>query len=148
MSTTSRGGEEIDYGPPRYFVPICIQHEHGFFGGPMGYLEMPRDWALAWSTIEIPSSVRLMDKLQEILRRTLPMFSVRQKREISGAVQKILRETNHPELPEGEIKFHLHIPGEEEWSWANITHNGAVSSPSVNPHNEAQDPENNPGRPG
>lgn len=31
------------------------------------------------------------------------MFSVRQKREISEGVQKLLRDTGHPELPEGEI---------------------------------------------
>ena len=35
------------------------------------------------------------------------MFSVRQKREIADAVQRIIRETNHPELPEGEITFNL-----------------------------------------
>lgn len=39
------------------------------------------------------------------------MFSVRQKREIA-----------------------------ETWSWADIRNNGAVTTPSVNPHNEAQDP--------
>ena len=39
------------------------------------------------------------------------MFSVRQKREIADAVQKILRETNHPELPTDEIEFHLHVKG-------------------------------------
>ena len=33
------------------------------------------------------------------------MFSVRQKREIAEAVQRVLRETNHPELPEGDIAF-------------------------------------------
>lgn len=33
------------------------------------------------------------------------MFSLRQKREISEAVQKILRNTNHPELPKGEINL-------------------------------------------
>ena len=37
------------------------------------------------------------------------MFSVEQKRAISNAVQKILRDTNHPELPAGEIKFKLHV---------------------------------------
>lgn len=31
------------------------------------------------------------------------MFSTRQKREIAAAVEKILRETNHPELPDGSI---------------------------------------------
>lgn len=67
------------------------------------------------------------------------MFSVRQKREIADKVQTILRETGHPELPDGEISFHLHVVGAESWSWADIRNNGAVSSPSVNPHNEAAD---------
>ena len=71
------------------------------------------------------------------------MFSVRQKREITEAVQKILRDTNHPELPkEGEISFRLHVNGDEAWSWADIANNGAVANPSVNPHNERQDPDN------
>ena len=39
------------------------------------------------------------------------MFSVRQKREISDKIQQILRETAHPELPEGEISFALHVAG-------------------------------------
>lgn len=68
------------------------------------------------------------------------MFSVRQKREISDAVQKILRATNHPELPEGEIQFILHVEGAESCSWADIRNNGAVLKPGVNPHNEQQDP--------
>lgn len=67
------------------------------------------------------------------------MFSVKQKREISEAVQKILRDTNHPELPEEEISFSLYITGAEFWSWALIRNNGDVYAPTVNPHNEAQD---------
>ena len=67
------------------------------------------------------------------------MFSVNQKRQISDAVQKILRETNHPELPDGEIQFKLHVDGAEGWSWADIQNNGSVDNPSVNPHNEQQD---------
>lgn len=67
------------------------------------------------------------------------MFSVRQKREISLAVQKILRDTSHPELPEGEINFQLHVQGAESWSFAKIRNNGDITNPSVNPHNEAQD---------
>ena len=67
------------------------------------------------------------------------MFSVRQKREIADAVQKILLDTGHPELPRGEISFHLHINGAEWWSWADILNNGAVTNPGVNPHNEVQD---------
>jgi len=68
------------------------------------------------------------------------MFSVNQKREISNKVQAILKETKHPELPDGEIQFKLHVDGAESWSWADIQNNGtfADKSPSVNPWNEAQ----------
>lgn len=68
------------------------------------------------------------------------MFSVQQKRDIADAVQKILRATNHPELPAGEISFTLHVNGAQSWSWADICNNGAVQTPAVNPWNEAQDP--------
>ena len=69
------------------------------------------------------------------------MFSVRQKQLIAEQVQKILRETNHPELPKGEIQFKLHVDGAESWSWADIQNNGVYkdNAPSVNPHNEMQD---------
>ncbi|KKN05333.1 hypothetical protein LCGC14_1088540 [marine sediment metagenome] len=68
------------------------------------------------------------------------MFSVRQKREISEAVQQILMETNHPELPhDSEIQFQLHVNGISKMSWADIRNNGAVADPGVNPHNETQD---------
>ena len=66
------------------------------------------------------------------------MFSVEQKRKIADGVQRILRETNHPELPEGEIHFSLHVFGAEQWSWADIKNNGSVATPDVNPWNEAQ----------
>jgi hypothetical protein len=64
------------------------------------------------------------------------MFSVQQKREIADKIQKILRETNHPELPRGEIEFHIHVKGAESWSWADIKNNGSVLNPGINPHNE------------
>ncbi len=67
------------------------------------------------------------------------MFSVRQKRDLSNSIQKILRETNHPELPIGEITFYLHVDGAESWSWADIKNNGAVKTPGVNNWNEKQD---------
>ena len=67
------------------------------------------------------------------------MFSVREKRDIADKIQKILRETNHPELPEGEIKFHIHIEGAEGWSWADIKNNSTVLNPDINLHNEKQD---------
>jgi hypothetical protein len=68
------------------------------------------------------------------------MFSVKQKRHIADAVQQILRATNHPELPTGEIRFRLHVDGAESWSWADIKNNEAVQQASVNPWNEQQDP--------
>jgi hypothetical protein len=65
------------------------------------------------------------------------MFSIQQKRDISDAVQKILRATMHPELPiSGEITFTLKVVGAESWSWAEIMNNGAVGDPGMNPHNE------------
>jgi hypothetical protein len=67
------------------------------------------------------------------------MFSVAQKRAIADAVQQILRKTNHPELPDTEIQFALHVQGAEPWSCAIIQNNGAVPNPSVNPWNELQD---------
>ena len=67
------------------------------------------------------------------------MFSVRQKREISNAVQKLLRDTDHPELPDGEISFQLHVAGEYNWSWADIQNNAAIPIPSINLHNELCD---------
>lgn len=70
------------------------------------------------------------------------MFSLQQKRQIADSVQKILRATNHPELPSGEIGFTLHVSGAEEWSWADIKNNGAVPAPGINPWNELQDPHN------
>lgn len=64
------------------------------------------------------------------------MFSTQQKRDISEKIQALLRETNHPELPEGEITFNLHVDGKEDWSWADIKNNGQVLNPRSNPWNE------------
>lgn len=64
------------------------------------------------------------------------MFSAQQKREIAEKVQAVLRETQHPELPAGEIQFLLHVDGAASWSWADIRNNGAVTDPGVNPWNE------------
>jgi len=67
------------------------------------------------------------------------MFSVRQKRELAEAIQQLLAETNHPELPHGEIQFTLHVQGSNPWSWADIRNNGAVTNPDINQWNEQQD---------
>ena len=55
------------------------------------------------------------------------MFSVQQKRDIADKIQTILRETNHPELPKGNIRFQIHVDGAESWSWADIQDNGSVT---------------------
>jgi hypothetical protein len=65
------------------------------------------------------------------------MFSVQQKRDIADKVQAILRETRHPELPDDEIQFLLHVDGVGSWSWADIRNNGAVSNPGINPWHES-----------
>jgi hypothetical protein len=67
------------------------------------------------------------------------MFSLSQKRWIAHEIQKILRSTNHPELPEDEIRFSIHVEGKEKWSFADIRNNGDVLNPSVNSWNEFQD---------
>lgn len=67
------------------------------------------------------------------------MFSVREKRDIADKIQKILRKTNYPELPNYEIKFHLHVEGTEGWSWADIKNNGTVLNSEINPWNKKQD---------
>ena len=68
------------------------------------------------------------------------MFSVQQKRSIASQVQRILRDTNHQELPEGEISFTLYVSGKGPLSWAHIQNNGNVITPDINPWNELQDP--------
>lgn len=65
------------------------------------------------------------------------MFSVSEKRKIAEGVAELLRATGHPELPRtGPIRFALHVDGAEEWSWADIKNNEAVTTPGVNPWNE------------
>jgi len=66
------------------------------------------------------------------------MFSIAQKREIAEKVQEVLRSTDHPELPAGEIGFALHVNGNEWWSYAEIRNNGSITSPekNANPFNE------------
>lgn len=67
------------------------------------------------------------------------MFSVNEKRKIADAVQKILRDTGHVELPEGEIQFSLLVDGNSSLSYAHIHNNGSEPQPGVNPHNEAME---------
>ena len=53
------------------------------------------------------------------------MFTAQQKRELADAIQKLLRATNAPELPSGEITFEMYVQGAEAFSFAIIKNNGA-----------------------
>ena len=30
-------------GPPRYYLPVCVETPLGFIGGPSGYMEVGKD---------------------------------------------------------------------------------------------------------
>jgi len=64
------------------------------------------------------------------------MFSSTQKQEIAEKVQQILRDTNHPELGDGEISFTLFVEGAENWSWADIKNNGAFIVDTLSEENQ------------
>ena len=67
------------------------------------------------------------------------MFSVPQKRQISQAVEKVLLDLHHPEMPVEKPRFHLRVEGAESWSWADIEPNWTFNDahkPSINLFNE------------
>lgn len=51
------------------------------------------------------------------------MFSAEEKATIASAIEKVLIEIAHPEMPKEKVKFNLHVEGKESWSWANIVGN-------------------------
>jgi hypothetical protein len=67
------------------------------------------------------------------------MFSLKEKQHIAAEVEKLLLSLNHPEMPTERPKFHLHVDGKADWSWADIEPNwtfGEAKQPGVNPWNE------------
>lgn len=56
------------------------------------------------------------------------MFTTTQKREIAEAIQKLLRDTKDPKLPDGEIRFSLCVMGSDPSVYGNITNNGCVQN--------------------
>ena len=66
------------------------------------------------------------------------MFSVAEKRLIAQAVERVLLDLKHPEMPTVRPKFLLHVDGKESWSWADIEPNWTFDDrqPGVNPWNE------------
>ena len=51
------------------------------------------------------------------------MFSKDEKKKISAAIEKVLLEINHPEMPKEKPVFKLHVDGKEGWSFADIEPN-------------------------
>lgn len=51
------------------------------------------------------------------------MFSIEEKKKIAEAVEKVLLEIDHPEMPKERPQFKLHVDGKENWSWADIVPN-------------------------
>lgn len=51
------------------------------------------------------------------------MFSMAEKKKIAAAVEKVLLEIAHPEMPAERPSFKLHVEGKEDWSWADIEPN-------------------------
>jgi len=66
------------------------------------------------------------------------MFSIEEKKKIAAAVEKVLLDLNHPEMPKEKPDFMLHVWGKESWSWADIEPNWKFEDkePSINPWNE------------
>jgi len=67
------------------------------------------------------------------------MFSVAEKRKIADALEKVLLDLNHPEMPTEKPRFKLHVDGKEGWSWADIEPNWTFDDKNpfkVNPFNE------------
>jgi hypothetical protein len=51
------------------------------------------------------------------------MFSMEQKNKIAAAIEKVLLDLNHPEMPKEKPLFLLHVDGSEPWSWDDIRPN-------------------------
>ncbi len=51
------------------------------------------------------------------------MFNAEEKQKIAEAIEKVLMELNHPEMPKEKPNFKLHVDGAEYWSWADIIPN-------------------------
>lgn len=66
------------------------------------------------------------------------MFSREEKIKISKAIESVLKEINHPEMDITNIKFNIHIEGEQLWSFADIHEPKPETSSGVdkNPWNE------------
>ncbi len=68
------------------------------------------------------------------------MFSLDEKQKIAAAVENILLELKHPEMPTEKPMFSLHVDGKRSWSWADIKPNWTFdenNKPEINQWNES-----------
>lgn len=45
------------------------------------------------------------------------MFSIAEKRHLAQVIEDAIRELNHPEMDNSDIRFLLHVDGREPWSF-------------------------------
>jgi|GEM_PF-4270899 len=66
------------------------------------------------------------------------MFSLEEKKKIADAVEKVLIEINHPEMPKDNPMFTLHVVGKKSWSYADIlpNHTYKDTKPTITKWNE------------
>ena len=67
------------------------------------------------------------------------MFSLEEKKKIAAAIENVLLEIDHPEMPKEKPEFKLHVDGKESWSWADIVPNwkfGEENKPTTSHWNE------------
>ena len=56
------------------------------------------------------------------------MFSREEKTNIATAIEKLLLDLDHPEMPKKRPSFQLHVEGKEKWSWAVINPNWSYTN--------------------
>ena len=64
------------------------------------------------------------------------MFSSAEKQRIAAAIEQVLLDLDHPEMPQERPSFSLHVDGAEPWSWADIGPNWKHSSEQGSGWNE------------
>ena len=66
------------------------------------------------------------------------MFSVKEKQWLAYRIEDLIKELNHPEMNNENVRFNIHIDGAAIWSYADITDNKTAveNGYEVNPWNE------------
>ena len=59
------------------------------------------------------------------------MFSVKEKQKLSRKIEELIRELNHPEMDNSNIRFKIHIDGMDKLSYADITDNKTAAENNI-----------------